>query len=324
MPVSVSNVPQRPRPRNTQGPEQPVLAEYELPWGFYYFSQTVDFEYDEVGLSGISSAQITINGFFTANAEIRFKTIPEGADDQTKCDKLLERYGNLRKYLLSVINKPAPDDPSKICTEQDKRCVRLPNKLRDNTNGPVYAIPTSFSTTEISPEILKYTIQFKEPPKVPCKLNIDGSIINDANVVIVCRRPRISYRTFAFASGSEARVTGIDNRRYTVSGTINDVEERSDSLSDFVDVGSNSSSINCYGFGLSDRARVLISSIIRKNKGIVRFGVSGEGSNSDYRYVMVSSHSVNNNSQDGSVHIEISGEESTLSGVENYNSNSNS
>ena len=299
MPVSISNIEAR-----LYQKELPVLQEYEEPWGFYSFSQTVGFDYDDVGLSGMSSAQITIDGFFTANAEGEASN-----SDSAKSDALFAKYRALREYLLKAINKAAPDNVGEIGTDNDKRCVRLPAKLKNNNDEYIYAIPVSFSTTEISPDILRYTVQFRELQKVPCKLTLDGHIINEASVVIVCRRPRINYRTLAFASGSEAYVTGIDNRRYTINGTFGGLGQEAEDVDDFV-VGSNSFS-NSSELSINNDAMSLISSIINKDDGVVGFGVSriDGASNSNCAYVMVTNHNVTNVFQECSVSVEISGEE---------------
>lgn len=89
MPVSISNIPARPNSDN-----MPVTEEYDLLWGFYTFSQTVSYEYDDIGLSGLSSTTITINGCFTRNAE---GSSNSNCDDITSSNKLFTKYYNLRK-----------------------------------------------------------------------------------------------------------------------------------------------------------------------------------------------------------------------------------
>lgn len=308
MPVSISNI----VAKNKQQKEPPAKSVYDSLWGFYTFSQTVSYNYDEIGLTGLSEAIITINGFFTINAEnSNSKSVSDS--DSAACNKLLSKYGVLRKYLLSTINKSTPANVSEIGTEKDKRCIKIPSRLVDNNNQAIYAIPVSFATTEISPQILRYTVQLREPSKVSCKLNLNGRIINDATVSITCRRPRITYRTFAFASGSEAHITGIDNRRYSVSGDISE-PYYTGNVVDFLIAPSNSystsgSSDSISSFGISKSVVDFIDGIIKKDKGIVKIRSSSD-SNSSGVSMMITEHVVSNNFVNGSVHIEISGEES--------------
>lgn len=313
MPVSISNIPACSNSNNI-----PVTKEYDSLWGFYTFSQTISYEYDEIGMSGLSSAIITINGYFTANAE----GLPNSnSSDTSNCDSLLEKYSLLRQKLLSTINKSIPDNLSDIGTSTDRRCIELPCKLKDNSGNAVYAIPVSFSTTEISPQILRYTVQLKEPQKVPCKIKIEGKIINNAIISIVCRRPRIKYRTLAFASGSEAYVTGIDNRMYYISGSIPlSPSDTNNTDGDFLILGSNSSSesYSC-SCEINNNIVSIINSIITKDGGRVGIGIERNGgSNSNSFHVMVTEHNVNVDFTNRVVDIDISGEET------NSNSSSSS
>ena len=211
MPVDISKI-----VAQQKTSEFPVKSQYDALWGYYTFTQTVQFDYSDTGVSGLSNATIVINGFFTANSED-----VGGNSDSEKRNALFDKYKALRAALLACVRKSKPENISNIGTSSDERCIALPSKLLNNNGGTVYAIPTSFSTTEISPEILRYTVTLTEPKTVACKLSIGEDIIDDATVTIICRRPRITYRNFVFANGSEAYVYGIDNRKYTVSGTIN-------------------------------------------------------------------------------------------------------
>lgn len=309
MPISISNI-----PASSNSDNMPVTEEYDSLWGFYTFSQTVSYEYDDIGLSGLSSAIITINGCFTRNAKGLSNS---NCNDIISSNALFKKYYNLRKKLLSTVNKPCPNNLSDIGTQSDKRCVELPDKLKDNSGGKVYAIPVSFSTTEISPHILKYTVQLKEPQKVPCKIKIEGNIINNATISIVCRKPRIKYRTMAFSSGSEAYVTGLDNRTYYISGSI--PLYSSNSSCDFLDVVSNSdsnTSNSSSNFEIKQDIVDIINSIIEKDEGKVEFGIERNGAssqNSNSLCVMVTEHDISVDFTNGIVDISISGEESSLS-----------
>lgn len=327
MPISISNIPK------SEEQKVPAIKDYSEPWGYYTFSQTVQYDYTEAGDSGLSYASITINGFFTINSEFN-GNVPANISDSEKSDILFSRYLKLRKELISRIGKIPPKNLGDIGTDKDNRCVKLPDKLLDNNGKNVYAIPTTFSTTEITPEILRYTVVLTEPKKIPCKIAIGKDIINEASLTIVCRRPRIAYNTFAFASGSEAHVTGIDNRKYTLSGTINGVNDIS--YDDFVFVPKEVSNSNT---GLASNSRSdsdsdsyisymskdvvdVISNIINKQNGKVDIGIQ-KNSDSDAKKIfemMISSHNVGHMLANNVTSIEISGEECG-SETDNYEKN---
>lgn len=300
MPVDISKIPER-----TNSTQMPVLSEYDSDWGFYTFSQTVQYEYDDIGKTGLSYATITINGFFTANAEGR----GEGdSDDSSKSNALLSKYKALRGKLLSVIGKTQPSNLSEIGTSSDKRCVKLPNKLKDNLGKDIYAVPTAFATTEISPEILRYTVTLTEPKKVPCKLSIGNDIIDNASVTIICRKPRIAYRSFALSSGSEAYITGIDNRKYTISGSMSGFKDGI-SYEDFL--GGSSGGVDSDSVGISGAAVNMISGIINKSGGKVNIKINRTSSDEKKSAfsMMITSHNVGHVLDNGMTTIDISGEE---------------
>lgn len=310
MPVDISKIPTS--TKRTESPITPVTEDYDSLWGFYTFSQTVQYEYNDAGKTGLSYATITINGFFTVNAEYK-GSIPVGTTDKDKSDKLFAKYGALRKKLLGVIGKKQPSKLSDIGTEKDDRCVELPGKLKNNMNKHIYAIPTAFSTTEISPEILRYTVTLVEPKKVSCKLAIGNDIINDASLTIICRKPRITYRNFAFANGSEAYITGIDNRRYTLSGAIcgsNDDLE----YNDFIKITSSNSSSdngdsNSISIGMSEDTVNTISDIINRDKVVVKIQKTSDDEPESAFAMIITSHNVGHVFDGGMTTIDISGEE---------------
>ena len=316
MPVDISKIPES--TRRIGSPITPVTEDYDSLWGFYTFSQTVQYEYDDVGKTGLSFATITINGFFTANAEYN-GSVPADATDKDKSNKLFAKYGALRKELLGVIGKKQPSKLSDIGTNKDDRCIELPGKLKDNMNKFIYAIPTAFSTTEISPEILRYTVTLVEPKKVSCKLAIENDIIDGASLTIICRKPRITYRNFAFANGSEAYVTGIDNRRYTLSGSIcgskDDLE-----YNDFIEITSSNSSSdsgpsnsdsgsNGAPIGMSTNAVNTISDIINKDKVVIKIQKTSDDEPESAFAMIITSHNVGHVFDGGMTTIDISGEE---------------
>lgn len=312
MPIDISKIPES--AKRTQSPITPVTEDYDSLWGFYTFSQTVQYEYDDAGKTGLSYATITINGFFTANAEYGGQ-VPQNDTDKSKSDKLFSKYKNLRGTLLAVIGKKQPSKLSDIGTNNDNRCVKLPDKLKDNMNKSIYAIPTAFSTTEISPEILKYTVTLVEPKKVPCKLAIKNDIIDGASLTIVCRKPRITYRNFAFANGSEAYITGIDNRRYTLSGTICGANGDL-GYNDFVGISSNGSSPDNKSNSssnviaeLSTDAVETISDIINSDKVVVKIQKTSDDKPESAFAMIVTSHNVGHVFDNGMTTIDISGEE---------------
>lgn len=312
MPVSISNIPA------SEGLNSfPAKSEYDKLWGFYTFSQTVQYEYDDIGKTGLSYSTITINGFFTANAESsNSKSMLSDITDSQKSDKLFSKYKSLRSELLSKVGKRQPEKLSDIGGENDDRCIELPEKLKDNNGKPVYAIPRAFATTEISPEILKYTVTLVEPKKVPCKLAIGDDIIDSASLTIICKRPRITYRNFVFADGSEAYVTGIDNRKYTLSGSICGVEEGL-SYKDFVRISVSNSSSDSYSDsssvsnGISESAVDMISGIINKEKGkvVIKIQKTSDDEPENAFAMIVMSHNVGYGLDSNVMNIDISGEE---------------
>jgi hypothetical protein len=316
MPVDISKIPER--AKKITNPLTPVTNEYDSLWGFYTFSQTVQYDYDDIGKTGLSYATITINGFFTINAEVTDKDELSSMTDKEKSDKLFSKYKALRCVLLDKVGKKQPSKLSYIGTINDSRCIKLPSKLVDNENNYIYAIPNAFATTEISPEILKYTVTLIEPKKVPCKLVIESDIIDGASLSIICRRPRVTYRNFAFANGSEAYITGIDNRRYSLSGSIcglgNNIKYK-----DFVNIYSSNSSSDdstSASTGMSVSAVNVISKIINKDKGrvFIKIQKTSDDKPENAFAMIVTSHNIGYGLDSGVMNIDISGEECSNSG----------
>lgn len=313
MPVDISHI-----PASKDSDSFPVKDDYDELWGFYTFSQTVQYEYDDIGKTGLSYSTITINGFFTANAESsNSKSSSGNMDDEEKSNKLFSKYKSLRSELLSKVGKRQPEKLSDIGSKNDGRCIELPKKLKDNNGNPVYAVPRAFATTEISPEILKYTVTLVEPKKVSCKLAIEDDIIDSASLTIICRRPRITYRNFVFADGSEAYVTGIDNRKYTLSGSICGAGEDGLSYKDFVRISISNSSSDSYSDssstsnGISESAVDMISGIINKEKGkvVIKIQKTSDDEPEDAFAMIVMSHNVGYGLDSNVMNIDISGEE---------------
>lgn len=308
MPVDISKI-----TAQMHSHDIPVTAQYDSLWGYYTFSQTVQYEYDDIGKSGLSYATITINGFFTKNSEYNGELTTD--TDSEKHQKLLKKYNTLRGKLLECVSKTAPKNVGDIGTSNDGRCIELPSKLKNNNNGKIYAIPTSFALTESSPEILRYVVTLVEPKKIPCKLAIGNDIIDNASLTIICRKPRVTYRSFAFADGAEAYVTGIDNRKYTLSGTINGSESDL-SYEDFIHIeDGNSGEYGSNSTGMSSSSVDIISGIINKTGGKVVVGIQNTSDSrpKDAFAMMLTSHNVGYVFDNGVVSIDISGEECELS-----------
>lgn len=310
MPVDISKITAQAHSTNI-----PVTAQYDSSWGYYTFSQTVQYEYDDIGKSGLSYATITINGFFTKNSEYNGASTTD--TDSEKHQKLLKKYNALRDKLLACVGGTAPKNVGDIGTDKDERCIELPSKLKNNKNEKIYAIPTSFALTESSPEILRYVVTLIEPKKIPCKLAIGNDIIDNASLTIICKKPRVTYRSFAFADGAEAYVTGIDNRKYTLSGTINGFESNL-SYEDFThveDSNSNEDESNSNSTGMSSTSVNIISGIINKTGGKVVIGIqkTSDSEPKDAFAMMLTSHNVGYVFDNGVVSIDISGEECELS-----------
>lgn len=310
MPVDISKI-----TAQANSNSMPVTSQYDSSWGYYTFSQTVQYEYDDIGKSGLSYATITINGFFTKNSEYNGQATTDA--DSDKHQKLLKKYNALRGKFLACVGATAPKKVGDIGTNNDKRCVELPSKLKNNKNDKIYAIPTSFALTESSPEILRYVVTLVEPKKIPCKLAIGNDIIDNASLTIICRKPRITYRSFAFADGAEAYVTGIDNRKYTLSGTINGSESDL-SYEDFIHVEDSNSSkdgSNSNSTGMSSSSVNIISGIINKTGGKVVVGIqkTSDSKPKNAFAMMLTSHNAGYMFDNGVVSIDISGEECELS-----------
>jgi hypothetical protein len=286
MPVDISKI-----AASNKSSSLPAMSEYDVDWGYYTFSQTIQYEYDDIGKTGLSGAIITVNGCFTTNS-VNSGNYPYSKSDPSKCDALIDKYKNLREMFLATLNKPAPSKMAHVGTINDKRCVKLPDKLKDSNNSSIYAMPTSFYTTEISPEVLKYTVVFSEPKKTTCKLAVDKSIIDNAILSITCRKPRIAYRNYAFANGRDSYFYGIDNRKYSISGTICGADSDGKSIStEFVN-------------GMSE--------IMNKKNGVV--GVSAkkiddESNSSSSFNMIVTNHNFGHVFSNGMATVEISGEE---------------
>lgn len=199
----------------------PVLSEYDVLWGFYLIDQKVAFSYNENKLSGYSRAEVNILGKFTINGEIQNDLERESKTDEEKETFLFEKYLALRDSLIQKCNVPPPSKLSDYGTENDLRTIALPDKLKNSSGEIIYMIPTGISMSSCSPSLLEYVVSLRECVKFPCKVSIDGDIIDDATVTIVCRKPRISSRYFAFSSGGEHYFSGFENRKYKVDGILN-------------------------------------------------------------------------------------------------------
>jgi hypothetical protein len=225
MPIDISKIVEQTREETI-----PVASQYDSIWGFYTAKQGVTFNYDETRQSALSAADITINGKFTINGENgAFSQSDLSNSDSSDSDTLLEKYKTIRDMIIQCSNKAPPEEVYKYGTSEDQRCIQLPEKLIDNSSNRIWAIPTSFAMTSLSPQMLEYSASFKEIAKSPCKIAVNNRIIHDASIVISCRKPRISFRNFAFANGGEAYFTGFDNRKYSISGNLSLEDSNSNS-----------------------------------------------------------------------------------------------
>lgn len=225
--------------------EVPNMAHYNSIWGFYMSQQTVNYTYENTGLKGYSLATVTIDGYFTINAEISYRTygyceelnssmeafeidnvlnIVKNMSDQEKSDILFEKYSNLKQLIISRAKKSAPDELIDFGTDSDSRCVELPSKLRDLNGNPVYMMPTGLSLrAERSPVILNYTATLTEVKQNPCLIDINGIKLENASITITGRKPRINDVIYAYANGGEHYFTGYNNRKISVKGNVRKV-----------------------------------------------------------------------------------------------------
>lgn len=208
----------------------PALNQYNPLWGYYTFSQNINFDYGE-SRTGISKVEITINGKFILNSEIAIDSSIESKTDEEKCDILIAKYNTLRDIVLEKAKYAEPSDISSIGTSGDQRCIELPDKLLNNKGNVVYCIVNSLSIVSLSPKILEYTCSLVEPETKPCKIKLESNIISNASLVINCRKPRLQYRTFFYTNGGEACCSGITNRVLKLDGIVK--EDTSNSSEDW-------------------------------------------------------------------------------------------
>lgn len=219
MPIDLSKLVETPFDQNNVN--VPLMSEYDATWGFYTIQQSVTFEYNDTKISAISKASVTLSGIFTINGENEEDVSGKDISDEDKFNALFAKYQSLRSLLVSKTMKSAPINFAYFGTAQDERCVVLPSKLKSSSGGRVYMIPTGISTANmISPNELAYTVTLVEAIKYPCKVSLGGRIIHDAVVTVVCRKPRITPRYYAFANGGEFYFTGRDNRKIKVEGLL--------------------------------------------------------------------------------------------------------
>ena len=211
---------------NPRGQKVPVMAEYDSLWGFYTMSQTINYTYEESGKNGYSVATVTINGYFTTNAEqgkIIYNYPNESIEKQYSFD-LFSKYKTLRDQFVIKSSKQPPKSLSDYGTIRDERCIALPSKLKDQNGDLVYMRPVSIGLVgERSPVLLQYTAILSEVKTLPCQIAIgsDSDIIEDAKISITGMRPRINPLLYAFSNGGEHVFTGYDNRKISISGDIN-------------------------------------------------------------------------------------------------------
>lgn len=204
----------------------PAINQYDSLWGYYTFSQNINFDYGE-SRTGVSKVDITINGKFILNSEISLDSSIELKTDEEKCDILLAKYNALRDVIFEKAKYPSPSNLADIGTSNDKRCIELPDKLLNSKRERVYCIVNSLSIVSVNPQMLEYTCSMTEPETKPCKIKLESNIISNASLTINCRKPRLQYRTFFYTNGGEACCSGITNRVLKLDGIVG--EESSNS-----------------------------------------------------------------------------------------------
>lgn len=202
------------------------MSYYDSLWGFYTMTQSINYTYDDSGNKGFSVATVTINGIFTANAHDGkiIHSFPNESKEKEYSYNLLSKYKTLRDLFVSKSTKQPPKDLKDYGTSLDPRCICLPSRLKDQDSDSVWMRPISIGlTAERSPVILSYTATLSEVKALPCKISIgsDSEIVEGAKITVSGIKPRINQLLYAFANGGEHVFSGYDNRKVSVTGSIN-------------------------------------------------------------------------------------------------------
>lgn len=199
---------------------------YNSDWGYFTFSQSIDFKYSADG-KYISSATFTINGVFTQNATSGEIVLPSGSyafsdeESEVMFNKLKDKYNNLVDIMNFAAEAEPPVNIQDYWGANDDRVIGLPEPLFNSEGGVVYGRPSDLSIQEtLWPHLISYKAVLKEPEIVPGKVTIDEHIIDGGVIVIKAKKPRIRTQNFAFANSSEIYFGGWDERSYTVNGSL--------------------------------------------------------------------------------------------------------
>jgi hypothetical protein len=199
---------------------------YDDDWGYFMFSQSLNFEYTNIGRYA-QEATFSINGRFTYNNEVGSDLIPSPsgeAHSDVAFNAMKDKYGALRYLLEAAAISGPPTAMADYATASDSRCVRLPDPLADENGDPVYARPTSLSINEtIWPSHISYTAELTEVIQPSGVLTVESIDIHDATLTITPKSPRLVPQKFSFANAEELYFSGWNNRNFQVSGYIEDI-----------------------------------------------------------------------------------------------------
>jgi hypothetical protein len=186
---------------------------YHDDWGYFTFSQSVEFRYNPDGMFE-PLGTMSITGVFIA---------PSGTDEE-KFNHVKAKYESLLSTLRTASEQSPPSNLYDYGTVNDTRGVALPSPLVSEASGVVYARPVSFDIDETRwPALLRYTATFNEIKAPIGKITVDDIEIEDAVITITAEKPRLSNAGYAFANAEEVFHSGWDKKMYAVAGSIHEV-----------------------------------------------------------------------------------------------------
>jgi len=195
---------------------------YDSLWGYFTFGQSVQFVYERNDNKYSTTERFNIHGIFTINAEEGKIINSTPSNDAINFDKIKSKYEQLENYFNQTQNKLPPNSLDLYFTNQDERCIMLPEILKDKEGKNVYARPLNLQIEQTTwPSHIIYTAELLGESTELCKLVINDTILDDGVLDITFRKPRIKMVNYTFASNSDIFFHGWENRKINISGTLN-------------------------------------------------------------------------------------------------------
>lgn len=211
---------------------------YDPLWGYFTFTQRIDFQ-SNPGRRYRSVAQFVIRGTFTPTAEAK-KAIPSLTDEQA-FDLCTKKFQAIEDQFESVTTKPAPESFADWGTQNDSRCIQLPEPLRDRWGLPVLALPVSLNVlpgrwaSGISYEaVLIEAIQPARKLKLSRPSTTgDGTVdvyLDNAQVSVTLPQPIIQAHRLVGCTGALLQISNYSPATYDISGSLPHIRTEPDMI----------------------------------------------------------------------------------------------